>query len=256
MLGWATPIVSWLYLFHLGGWYQLALLYFVLYRFYQILRNWEQMENGKLRLLLKISLFGMMDEIDKSDRLFYAQFSLRWIGSVVGISLIHAHFGNAWTPLAIAALALNVCSVLEIIVGRFYLKKMLDYAMQPEYEWLPSVTLVATLLVGLLSSIANLASIGMGWYPSLIIYFLCWLATLTYYLVAKHSKACCADCSTTFLLMLAYPYSIGMFVWMKVKHCTSRIPAYGMLVLRYLLCPAASVAFLVLLPPGLEKLPA
>lgn len=191
LLGWTTPIVTWVYIFELGGWFQLALAYFVLYRFYQLVRNREQFETGKLRLLLKLGLFGMLEEIGKGEIFFYVQYSVRWLGSVIGLVLLHSYFGHEWSPLAIATLSLNILSVVELLIGRFFLKRLLDYAVQPGYECLPSVTLVGTILVGLVTAVTNLAHIGMNWYPSVIIYLVCWLANFIYSLVAKSRKSCC-----------------------------------------------------------------
>jgi hypothetical protein len=62
---------------------------------------------------------------------FYIQFAIRWVGSVVGITFINLYYINEWSVLAIVALCVNILSGVELLVCRLYLKKLLDYACQP-----------------------------------------------------------------------------------------------------------------------------
>jgi hypothetical protein len=90
-----------------------------------------------------------------------------------------------------------------------------------------------------------LIHLGISWYPAVIIYITCWIATLIYY-VNGQGKSCCPNATTIFFLFISFAYSIGMFCWLAIKHCLNRIPAYAMLVIRYLVCPLISLALVVI----------
>ncbi|MBS1890013.1 MAG: hypothetical protein JST59_01865 [Actinobacteria bacterium] len=205
-----------------------------------------------MRLLLKLGLFGMIEEIDKGEVFFYVQFALKWAGTIIGIALLHSYYGYNWTPLSIATLILNIMSVGEIIVGRLYMKRLLDYALQPGYEWLPSITLVTMLLLGLMSCLTNLIHLGVSWPPSVAIYLVLWVATFIFYLVKSKSKTCLGGCATGLLTTVSFAYSIGMFFWMAVRNCINRVPIYVLMLIRYLVCPLVSLILLVL-PSKLEQ---
>lgn len=91
IIGWLNLICLWLYLKGLGHYYQLGMLYFAVFKFYQVARNIQNIEFSSKKMLIKLVLFGLLDEIDNRDRMFYIQFILRWLASVLGIVMIQTY---------------------------------------------------------------------------------------------------------------------------------------------------------------------
>lgn len=185
-----------------------------------------------------------MEELEQGEILFYVQFVIRWVLAVSGITAVRYFYQYQWNPLSIVTLTLNVLSAYELYVCKKMEKRLLDHAAT-NYPWLGSLVLVILLLIGLVTSFVNLAFLVLSWYPLALIFLVTWFTVLIFSVTTQKVKTCCSTLTMSIVLILAYSYSIGMFCWLAIKHQLNRIPATIMLVFRHLICPLATVGFVL-----------
>ncbi len=75
---------------------------------------------------MKMAMFPPMEDIETGEKFYYIQFTLRWLTTVCGIIATETVSSPHWSKLSIAALILNILSIILLLGSRVQLKKILN----------------------------------------------------------------------------------------------------------------------------------
>lgn len=130
------------------------------------------------------------------------------------------------------------------------MQQILDKTEESSIMCVPITALVFSILFSLVTCLSSFFHMMIVWPPLIALYFLLWIIVAIYSSVGKHKNTCFGLFVSVLILVLALPFSVGMFFWMACKHGLNRWPSYIMLVIRYLVCPLLHIVMISVFPQG------